>query len=191
MKHASASSDLPAGPIIFLGDSITEIWGSCRADLFRDRGFLCRGVGGETSRQIRARLKPALAEARATGLHLLCGINDIAENEGPVENRVIQDNIAAMLAEARTLGLRTWVGSITPADRIPWRAHVRPSRRIAEINDWLRGHAARNGTAFIDYHAILAVEAGALRADYGVDGVHLSQAGYEAMEPALLAALAD
>ncbi len=190
MAIAALDLSTRASPIVFLGDSITEIWGPTRPGLFRDHGFVCRGVGGETSRQVMIRLKQALLDTQAAGLHLLCGINDIAENEGPIETKTVQGNIAAMLAEASRLGVRTWVGSITPADRIFWREDVDPKSKIAEMNRWLRDYAELNGSVFIDYHAVLADDAGGLRSDYGVDGVHLSPAGYEAMEPVLLAALA-
>jgi membrane carboxypeptidase/penicillin-binding protein PbpC len=57
-----------------------------------------------------------IAETQAAGVHIQCGINDIAHQAvhgGDVDPR---GNIAAMLIEARALGLRTWVGSLTPAD---------------------------------------------------------------------------
>ncbi len=60
---------------------------------------------------------------------------------------------------------------------------------IAAVNAWLRDHAHEHGATFIDYHAVLATETGGLRARYGTDGLHLSLAGYEAIEPLMLSAL--
>ena len=60
---------------------------------------------------------------------------------------------------------------------------------IAAVNAWLRDHAHRHGATFIDYHAVLATESGALRDAYGTDGLHLSPAGYAAIEPLMLSAL--
>ena len=180
---------MTATHIVFLGDSLTEAWGNVRADVFRQHGFVSKGIGGETSRQIKMRLSQALESTKAIGLHLLCGINDIAENEGPVSNETICENIAAMVAEAKRLKARVWLASIMPAEVVPWRPHIDPRPRIALLNDWLRAHAEQNGCTFIDYHAVLATETGALRAPYSGDGLHLTDEGYLAIEPTMLAAL--
>lgn len=66
---------------MFIGDSITAGWGLARAETFARHGFIARGVPGQTSGQIRARFLRDAAGAR--GIHLLCGINDIAEIGGP------------------------------------------------------------------------------------------------------------
>ena len=176
-------------PIVFLGDSLTEAWGQVRADVFRQHGFVSKGIGGETTRQIKMRLTQALESTGGQGLHLLCGINDIAENEGPVTDEAICENIAAMVAEARQFKARVWLASIMPAEVVPWRPDIDPRQRIASLNHWLRAHAEQHGCTFIDYHAVLATETGALRAPYSSDGLHLADEGYLAIEPTMLAAL--
>jgi lysophospholipase L1-like esterase len=186
--NRGARAPVPRGPILFLGDSITELWDLRRPGLFAAHDLICRGVSGETSRQVRARLAPALAETNPAGLHLLCGINDIAQNEGPVEDAAIQDNVAAMLGQARAAGVRVWVGSITPCDR-PFFGFIDARPRIAAMNAWLRDHSGRTGATYLDYHAVLATPSGGLRGEFGEDGLHLSAAGYAAIEPVLLAAL--
>ncbi|MDR7039315.1 lysophospholipase L1-like esterase [Methylobacterium sp. BE186] len=176
-------------PIVFVGDSITEGWGEAQPGLFARHGFVNRGIGGEASGRIRARFRDEILAAGARGVHLMCGINDIAEVEGPVPLPRIQENIAAMVAEGRRLGLPVWLGSITPATAIAWNPEVSPRPSIAALNRWLREHAAGAGARFIDYHAVLATEEGALRPGFGSDGVHLTPEGYRAMEAILLAAL--
>ena len=60
---------------------------------------------------------------------------------------------------------------------------------IATVYGWLRAHAHEHGATFIDYHAVLATDSGALRKAYTTDGLHLSPAGYRAIEPLMLEAL--
>ena len=180
---------MPVTPIVFLGDSLTEAWGHVRADVFRQHGFVNKGVGGETSRQISIRLAQALESTGAQGLHLLCGINDIAENEGPVSDETICENIAAMVAEAKRFDVKVWLASIMPAQVVPWRPDIDPRSRIASLNGWLREHAEGNGCTFIDYHTVLATETDALQAPYSGDGLHLADEGYLAIESTMLAAL--
>jgi len=86
--------------------------------------------------------------------------------------------------------VKAWIGSLTPVDGIPWNPEVRDApAMIAAVNAWLRDHAHEHGATFIDYHAVLATETGGLRPDYGTDGLHLSPAGYAAIEPLMLRAL--
>ena len=179
------------GPTVFIGDSITELWGFHRAATFEAYDLIPRGGSGQTARWITMRFRRDLEETGARGVHLLCGVNDIGRNEGffvPAEE--ICRILAGMLDEARALGVKAWVGSIMPAARIPWNPAVRDApAMIAAVNAWLRDHAHEHGATFIDYHAVLATADGALRDAYGTDGLHLSPAGYAAIEPLMLAAL--
>lgn len=178
-------------PIVFIGDSITEQWGNDRAATFAAHDLIPRGGSGQTARWITMRFRRDLEETGAKGVHLLCGVNDIGRNEGffvPADE--IARTIAGMLDEARAMGVKAWVGSIMPAARIPWNPEVPDAPvMIAAVNAWLRDHADAHGATYIDYHSVLADKYGGLRRAYGTDGLHLSSAGYAAIEPLMLASL--
>ncbi len=175
-------------PLVFIGDSITAGWGACRAETFARHGFLARGVPGETSGRIRARFSADVTGAR--GVHLLCGINDIAEVDGAVSDAAIRQNIAAMADEARGAGLPLWIGAVMPSDFWGWRPELKPVARVRALNTWLAAHAQARGAGFIDYHTPLATRSGALRPEVTDDGIHLTAPGYLAIEPVMLASLA-
>lgn len=174
-------------PLVFIGDSITAGWGAARAETFARHGFVARGVPGETSGQIRARFLRDAAGAR--GVHLLCGINDIAEIGGPVPDRAIAENIMAMGRMAFAAGLPITIGTVMPSDFRGWRPELRPVARIRALNRWLRAYCAAGPARLVDYGPPLATEAGALRRELTEDGIHLNGAGYAAVEPAMLRAL--
>ena len=172
---------------MFIGDSITAGWGAARAGTFARHDFVARGVPGETSGQVRARFLQDAAGAR--GIHLLCGINDIAAIAGPVSNRTIARNIMAMGRMAFEAGLPLWIGTVMPSDFWGWRPELQPVARIRTLNAWLRAYCAAGAASLIDYHAPLATGSGALRRAFTDDGIHLNAAGYAAIEPAMLKAL--
>ena len=60
-----------AGPIVFVGDSITELWGFHRAGTFEAYDLIPRGGSGQTARWITMRFARDLAETEAWGVHLL------------------------------------------------------------------------------------------------------------------------
>ncbi|MCJ2089203.1 GDSL-type esterase/lipase family protein [Methylobacterium sp. E-005] len=178
-------------PIVFIGDSITEQWGNHRAATFAAHDLIPRGGSGQTARWITMRFRRDLEETGAGGVHLLCGVNDIGRNEGffvPAEE--ITRILASMLDEAQAMGVKAWVGSIMPAARIPWNPEVKDApAMIAAVNGWLRDNAHAHGATYIDYHSVLTDGSGGLRRSYGTDGLHLSKAGYAAIEPLMLTAL--
>ncbi|MHB2211707.1 GDSL-type esterase/lipase family protein [Methylobacterium sp. CM6257] len=175
-------------PLVFIGDSITAAWGLQRAETFARHGFVARGVPGQTSGQIRARFLRDAAGAR--GIHLLCGINDIAAIGGPVSDLEIRENILAMGRLAYEAGLPLWIGTVMPSDFWGWRPELRPVARIRALNAWIETYCRASAAALIDYHTPLATASGALRRELTDDGIHLNAAGYAAVEPAMLAALA-
>ena len=100
-------------------------------------------------------------------------------------------SIRAMVTLARSNGIRVVLGSIPPADRFFWRPAIRPAAQIAELNRWLKAFACEQRIAYADYYRVLATPEGALRPEFGRDGVHPEATGYAAMRPVTEAALAE
>ena len=56
-------------------------------------------------------------------VHIMCGINDVAENdEAYVESSAILANIKAMAAQAEEAKIKVVIGSLTPCNKIWWWA---------------------------------------------------------------------
>lgn len=178
------------GRVLFIGDSITEQWSRFRPHFFPDHGFINRGLGGQTTRDIRARFVQEVRGAEPEAVHILGGINDIAGNGGPIEVAETQDSIGWMMARAAEHGCRVLVASLTPAAIVVWNRSVEPLPKIAAINEWLRAEAVAQDATFLDYHEVLRAPSGGLRPGLGPDGLHLNAKGYRLIEPVLLAAVA-
>jgi len=174
--------------IVFIGDSITELWPFAAPALFADR-VLGRGISGQTAPQILLRFHADVVALRPASVHILCGTNDIAGNTGPTIPADYQRHILAMLDIAQANGLRVLLGSIPPAGFFLWQPAVKPAPRILELNRWLRETAAARGAGFVDYHQALATPDGAMQPHFTNDGVHPNAAGYAAMTPLALAAI--
>ncbi|MDP4024207.1 GDSL-type esterase/lipase family protein [Methylobacterium sp. NEAU 140] len=177
------------GPILLIGDSLTESWGLGRRAFFLRHGLVAHGVGGETSGQIRLRFDAALAAARPRRVHLWCGLNDIFGPDGPVTLDEIAANVAAMLDHARARGVPAWLGAVTPT-----RARLRasdppPAPRIIALNRLLRRLADARGVPVIDYHTPLRTGSGGIRPALTWDGIHLNAAGTAVVEACFLARL--
>ena len=190
--NAAARAAAETGPrpgLVFMGDSISEIWPLADPAFF-PAGRIGRGIAGQTTPQMLLRFQSDVLALRPRAVHLLGGTNDIAGNTGPTTPERCQRNMLAMIQLAQARGVQVVVGLLPPAAAMPWKPERRPAPWVAELNARLRALAAEKGCDVIDYHTPLDDGHGALRADCSHDGVHPNRRGYalmrQALEPLLL-----
>ena len=166
--------------VVFMGDSITEGWFDKRPGFFT-RGRVDRGIGGQTTSQMVLRMMSDVVALKPKAVHIMAGTNDIAGNTGPMTPEMTQNNLRAMSDIARREGIKVLLASIPPAASFPWRPGLETRRPIAAMNAWLRNYARENGATWVDYHPVLDDGTGAMKSALVVDGVHPTEAGYDAM----------
>ncbi|MEO7278098.1 MAG: GDSL-type esterase/lipase family protein [Sphingomicrobium sp.] len=178
--------------VVFLGDSITEGWKDKRPAFFSPRR-VGRGIGGQTTPQMVLRMMADVVDLKPRLMHLMAGTNDVAGNTGPMTAGMTQANVRMISDIARAHGIGVLLASIPPAGAFPWRPGLETRAPIAALNRWLRRFAAISGAIFIDYDRVLDDGTGAMRPGLAYDGVHPTEAGYDAMarlvEPILRRAL--
>ena len=190
-REANAARSGQVTEVVFMGDSITEMWAIAQPDLFGP-SWVNRGVSGQTSPQMLLRFMADVIALKPRAVHLMCGANDIAGNTGPTTPGDYRDNVRAMLDLAAAHGIVAVLGGITPIGALPWSPQVSsPAGRVEELNAWLDAEARTRGLVYADYHSALADPAGALRADLTRDGVHPTSRGYAVMRPIAEQALAQ
>ena len=180
-RYRAANADVKHSPkVVFMGDSITELWKIADPGFFSD-DRLDRGISGQTSPQMLLRFKPDVIALQPRTVHILAGTNDIAGNTGPTSERAFEDNIEAMVELAQAHHIRVVLASILPMGSIGWQPQYRPAEEVRRLNRWLRDYAARSGATYLDYYSRLATPDGAFRPDLSNDGVHPNLAGYAIM----------
>jgi len=179
--------------IVFLGDSITEGWKAKRPGFFR-AGRVCRGISGQTTPQMLLRMMADVVDLKPRAVHIMAGTNDVAGNTGPMTAEMSEDNFRAMSAIARQHGITVLLAAIPPAAGFPWRPGLETRRPIAALNAWLKAYARESGAIWVDYGRVLDDGSGAMKPGLASDGVHPTEAGYDAMatviEPILARLLA-
>ncbi|MFE8583329.1 GDSL-type esterase/lipase family protein [Sphingomonas sp. NCPPB 2930] len=173
--------------IVFMGDSITQGWFDKMPDFFTP-GRIGRGIGGQTTTQMLLRFRQDVIDLKPKVVQIMAGTNDIAGNTGPMTPEQTEANIMSMAELARAHGIRVILASIPPADHFPWRPGLDTASRIAVLNDWMKGYAARTGATYADYWSALH-DGQATRASLTYDGVHPNEAGYVVMAPVAEAAI--
>ena len=168
--------------LLLYGDSITEGWPRSDPAFFGTK-IIGRGISGQTSAQMLVRFHADVVALKPRRVLIMAGTNDVAGNLGPTSEQAWRDNIMAMVEIARAHGIEPVLASIPPANRFGWRPGMQPAARIASLNVWLRGYAKRQSLRYVDYYGVLVGEGGALKPEYGEDGVHPNAAGYAVMRP--------
>jgi lysophospholipase L1-like esterase len=172
------------GPrVVFMGDSITELWKVAHPDFFGEN-YIDRGVSGQTTGQMLVRFRQDVIALKPAVVHILAGTNDFAGNGGPTTLEAIKNNIASMVDLAIANDIRVVLGSVPPAGVFPWRPSVlEPAQHIVEMNESLRRFAREKNLIYVDYHEPLADERDAMKQTFSNDGVHPNRDGYSVMEP--------
>ena len=69
--------------VVFMGDSITDIWGHRYGKFFPGKPYVNRGISGQTTPQMLIRFRPDVIALKPKVVVVLAGTNDIAGNTGP------------------------------------------------------------------------------------------------------------
>lgn len=166
--------------VVFMGDSITEGWFDKRPGFFT-AGRIDRGIGGQTTPQMVLRMMSDVVDLRPRAVHIMGGTNDIAGNTGPMTPQMSENNIRAMTDIAQRNGIKVLIASVPPAASFPWAPAIQTRPAIAELNRRLKELARDTGSIWVDYHPVLDDGTGAMKPGLAVDGVHPTEAGYDAM----------
>ena len=182
--------------VVFLGDLITENWGQKDNPIFKElgeffpgKGYLNRGISGQTTPQMLLRLRPDVIDLGASVMLLLAGTNDIAGITGPKSLAETESNIRSMKELAEFHGIRILLCSVPPAKNFWWHPSGDPSAKIIELNQWINRYASEQKLSFVDYYALLVDKTGDIGQEFSIDGVHPNGKAYALMGAAVEKAL--
>lgn len=189
-RYAKDNANAPKGAVVLYGDSITDGWPGARQEFFKDNGFLGRGISGQTTAQMLCRFRRDVIELKPKAVVVLAGINDMAENNGPIDAQDVLGNIKSMHELAKANKIRFVLCSVTPSANFPWRKQITDAvQRIKGLNVLLKKYAVDNKIPWVDYYSQLEDGQGAMKAGLANDGLHPNADGYAIMEKVLLGAL--
>src|SRR5580692_8959739 len=99
-REANAKVIAPAKDeqrVVFMGDSITDMWVQPRfGAFFPGQPYIGRGIGGQTTPQMLLRFREDVIALQPKVVVILAGTNDIAGNTGPIRVEDIEDNYTSL-----------------------------------------------------------------------------------------------
>ena len=143
--------------VVFMGNSITQGWADMRPEFFKEHGFMGRGIGGQTTPQMLLRFRQDVLELQPEAVVILAGINDIAQNTGPISLEETLGNIQSMAELALAHGITPLICAVLPANSFPWRPEIIPTEKVVTLNELLRRWTLERNLVFVDFYTRFAL----------------------------------
>lgn len=210
-SFASLPASTPAltDNVVFLGDSITALWGNQPA-FQAHSNWINKGIIGQGSAKIAMRFQTDVLALKPKTVHILAGTNDVfpawelckvvpggaTATTPPTQESLTYwndtcANMIYMVETAKRNGIKVVLGTIPP-----WGCADDPVcgisttdetsgryDRITQLNSWLKAFAAVEHVEIIDYHSVLTNKEAMHYSDgLTVDGVHPDIKGFSLME---------
>jgi lysophospholipase L1-like esterase len=176
--------------VVLMGDSITEFWKTSNPEFFTRTGYIDRGISGQTTQQMLLRFRQDVIELKPSVVVILAGINDIAENTGPITLEQIMGNLTSMVELAKANKIKVVLCSVLPANAFWWNDKIKPADKVIALNILIKEYANKNHIPCVDYYSAMVNDEKGLDKKWGDDGVHPNLAGYKVMELLLERAVA-
>ena len=168
------------GGTVFVGDSITQDYNVY--EFFSDLTVYNRGIGGDTTVGLLKRLDESIYALEPKRIVLLIGTNDF-----PLLNascNAVYENIKKIITDIKSKLPDTEIilESIYPISKANdpkinlLSVGERDNELIQQTNDLLK---TIEGIIYVDAYSYLKDDDGNLKLDYTVEGLHLSEVGYQ------------
>ena len=178
--------------VVFMGNSITQLWSRFDSSFFTDNSFVNRGIGGQTTPQMLVRFRSDVIDLNPKAVVIMAGTNDIAKNTGPISIENTANNIISMSEIAIANNIDVYICSTLPAIDFIWSPGQEPATKVIKLNSILEKYCNDNGLAYVNYYASMADSRGGLKVpEYTAENdlVHPNLAGYKMMEKIILSVL--
>lgn len=169
----------PVGGVVFFGDSLTEF---CDLDrYYPDLGALNRGIAGDTTSGMLARVRSNVVQADPDVIVFLGGVNDLHHGASPEQ---ITRNISEILNILSTeTSAKIIVQSLYPVNPDTHPSYMnfvaeRSNADIDAINAELPSICEKYGCVFVDMRPLLTDPEGRLKEDLTHDGLHVNDKAY-------------
>jgi lysophospholipase L1-like esterase len=196
-----AGATVPPAPegmrrAVFFGDSRAAAWPDPGIDGFE---FVNRGVSYQTTAQILGRFEQDIVPLHPDVVVLELGVNDlkaiplVPERQDEIVSSC-ETNISDLVARSNALGAHVVLTTIFSIGDIPVTRRFYMDDGMGDIIRQVNAHLRTlesDQVTILDAGSALDDANGRIRAEYRYDFLHLNPKGYEALQPALKAALAS
>lgn len=178
-NFAEENKTLGEVDVAFIGDSLTD--GYDLKMYYPEMKVINRGIGGDTTHGVLARLDTSIIEPAPRVVVMMIGTNNLGDMFSDYED--ILTELKSKLPDTRVVLL-----SIPPSSG----AYKERNGQIAINNVKIKSLAEKYGYAYVDvFTPLFDFERDELRAEYTTDGIHFTPLGYEVITAEVKPVLED
>ena len=180
-SFAVQNANLSKGQIVFVGDSITDLYHL--DDYYTDLNLATynRGIGGDTTSGVLKRMNESIFDLAPSKIVIMIGINDI---NGGTNLPTVSRNYNEILKQIKQNLPTTQVYcmSVLPIGaKILDYIDINLTERnalIQEFNGMLQNLTAEYNYTYLDMFSLVSDEDNSMKNEYTIDWGHLSDAGF-------------
>jgi lysophospholipase L1-like esterase len=173
-----ALSKMDSVSVVMLGDSLTE--GAQWAEITGCPYLANRGIVADDSAGAASRVHE-IAKLKPSAVFLMIGVNDVASG---VPTATIVENTQQIINVLTGAGARVYLTLVLPAGE-SYKRQI--NSKVDELNAAYREIGQQPNVSLVDFRSAMRTQAGFLRNDLTLDGIHLTPDGYrvwrDAIEP--------
>ncbi len=179
------------GQIVFAGSSLMEMFPIEKFAKEDHLGITVynRGIGGYVTQELLDSIDTCILDLKPSRLFINIGTNDLSHAGFSIEEIMRQyekllDQVLAEIPDCRiTLMAYYPVNYEAAIEEMKPVLEIRSNDKITLANHAVRELARRKGLRFIDVNDPLKDELGRLKAEYTIEGMHITEDGYRAIYP--------
>lgn len=179
------------GQIVFAGSSLMEMFPIEKFVKEDHLGLTVynRGIGGYVTQELLDSIDTCILDLKPARLFINIGTNDLSNADISIEEIMGQyekllDQVLTEIPDCRiTLMAYYPVNYEAAIEEMKPVLEIRSNEKIMLANQAVRELANRKGLRFIDVNDPLKDELGRLKAEYTIEGMHITEDGYRAIYP--------
>ena len=176
-SFAVQNSNLSKNQIVFVGDSITDLYPL--DDYYTDLNLACynRGIGGDTTGGVLKRMDVSIFDLQPAKIVIMIGINDTDVSQVSNNHTKILEQIKNRLPSSEVFVMSVLPISEKVLDYVSIDLTLR-NNQVMNYNASLKALADRLDYTYVDLFSLVVDENNCLKLELTDDGVHLNSAGY-------------
>lgn len=189
LRYREANRGAQKGQIVFAGSSLMEMFPVEK--LLRERGVEVqvynRGIGGYVTRELMENLDACVTDLMPRRVFINIGTNDLSDPAIGMDELMERYDGILRGIETACPGVELYLMAYYPinydaaADFMKPGLLIRTNEKLRAANLRVKALAEKHGARYIDINRGLTDEQGRLKAEYTIEGMHITEDGYRAV----------
>ena len=177
------------GGILFAGSSLMEMYPVERFAAERGYRVINRGVGGFVTDELLEHIDTCILDLKPSALFINIGTNDLSRPERSIAEMMERYGEILARTKAALPGIHLYLMAYYPvnpeaaSEEMKACLQIRTNAKLLEANREVEKLARAHGAVYLDVNAPLKDGLGRLKAEYTLEGMHISEEGYRAIHP--------